>query len=348
MATSPDEEFNEQLLVVVNSFKQKTVLGSFDIAMRTALLLRKLIGIKQWNNVTELVTSVKSVGKQLMSCDPSQISVGNIIRRVLKLIREEHTGSVGKDNDGESLQTLVISNSVANQKDSTSHVITAQNLKSAVLDAINELIMELENCRDNIAMQAMEYIHSNEIIMTFGKSRTVERFLKRAARSRKFTVVIAECAPLFKGQELALSLSDSEIETIVIPDSAVFAVMSRVNKVIVGSHAVMADGGLKANNGAQSIALAAKQHSVPFIVCAGLFKLSPTYVYNDENQFSSPDDVLKFKIGKLVSQVSVYNPTFDYISAYLVTLFISDVGGNSPSYLYRLLAELYHQQDYIL
>jgi translation initiation factor eIF-2B subunit beta len=36
---------------------------------------------------------------------------------------------------------------------------------------------------------------------------------------------------------MALELSNAGIETTVIPDSAVFAVMSRVNKVILGTHA---------------------------------------------------------------------------------------------------------------
>lgn len=36
---------------------------------------------------------------------------------------------------------------------------------------------------------------------------------------------------------MALELSKAGIETTVIPDSAVFAVMSRVNKVILGTHA---------------------------------------------------------------------------------------------------------------
>ena len=34
------------------------------------------------------------------------------------------------------------------------------------------------NSNDNIATQALEHIHSNEVIMTVGKSNTVEAFLK--------------------------------------------------------------------------------------------------------------------------------------------------------------------------
>ena len=46
-----------------------------------------------------------------------------------------------------------------------------------------------------------------------------------------------------QGHELAVSLSKAGIETTVITDSAVFAMMSRVNKVIIGTHTVMANGG---------------------------------------------------------------------------------------------------------
>ena len=46
-----------------------------------------------------------------------------------------------------------------------------------------------------------------------------------------------------QGHNIAASLAKSNIETTVITDSAVFAMMSRVNKVIIGTHTVMANGG---------------------------------------------------------------------------------------------------------
>lgn len=39
--------------------------------------------------------------------------------------------------------------------------------------------------------------------------------------------------------------------------------MSRVNKVIIGTHTVMANGGLRAACGAHTLAMAAKHYSVP-------------------------------------------------------------------------------------
>ncbi len=40
----------------------------------------------------------------------------------------------------------------------------------------------------------------------------------------------------YEGQEMALDLASAGIDTVVITDSAIFAVMSRVNKVILGTH----------------------------------------------------------------------------------------------------------------
>lgn len=52
---------------------------------------------------------------------------------------------------------------------------------------------------------------------------------------------------------MAVQLSEFGIEATVVTDSAVFAVMTFVNKVIIGTHAVMANGGLIAHTGAYNI-----------------------------------------------------------------------------------------------
>lgn len=50
-------------------------------------------------------------------------------------------------------------------------------------------------------------------------------------------------ASTFQGHDLATRLSAVGINTTLIPDSAIFAMMSRVNKVVIGTHSVMANGG---------------------------------------------------------------------------------------------------------
>jgi translation initiation factor 2B subunit (eIF-2B alpha/beta/delta family) len=65
------------------------------------------------------------------------------------------------------------------------------------------------------------------------------QFLKAAARKRNFQVVVCEGAPHFGGHAMAKSLAKAGIDTIIINDSATFAIMARVNKVLLPAHAVL-------------------------------------------------------------------------------------------------------------
>lgn len=285
----------------------------------------------------------------MTAAQPSETTVGNMVLRVLKIIREEYARSRGSSEETdqqESLHKLLTSGGLSEENFRQQF----NNLKANVIEAINELLTELEGTTDNIAMQALEHIHSNEVIMTVGRSRTVEAFLKDAARKRKFHVIVAECAPFCQGHEMATNLSKAGIETTVIADAAIFAVMSRVNKVIIGTQTVLANGGLRAINGTHTVALAARHHSTPLIVCAPMFKLSPQFPNEEDtfHKFVSPHEVLPFTEGEILSKVNVHCPVFDYVPPELITLFISNIGGNAPSYIYRLMSELYHPEDHDL
>eukprot|EP00126_Sphaerothecum_destruens_P009809 Sdes_comp20592_c0_seq1m15572 len=181
--------------------------------------------------------------------------------------------------------------------------------------------------------------------MTLGGSGTVEVFLKAAHRKRQFKVVIVEGAPSFCGRDLAVSLSSCGIDCTLIPDAAASAMMSRVNKVMIGTHAVMADGGLMAMSGSRSLALCAYHRSVPVIVLAQIFKLCPEYIcsYDQDNfqNLENPQHVFSFEDADIVGRVQVSNPGFDYVEPEYLDLFITNVGGHSPSYVYRLLSEIY-------
>ncbi|PKU45629.1 translation initiation factor eif-2b subunit beta [Limosa lapponica baueri] len=218
---------------------------SEDTARQTLSLLRKIIGHGRWSRAGELMDLIRTEGRRMTAAQPSETTVGNMVRRVLKVIREEYGSS------------------------SSTRVAFPGLLVHPRLPSVTE------GTTDNIAMQALEHIHSNEVIMTIGYSRTVEAFLKEAARKRKFQVIVAECAPFCQGHEMAVRLSKENIETTVMSDAAIFAVMSRVNKVIIGTKTILANGALIAVSGTHTLALAAKHHSTPLIVCAPMFKLSP-------------------------------------------------------------------------
>lgn len=231
--------------------------------------------------------------------------------------------------------------------------------KQEVIDGINDLIEELKDIDNAIAVQAPEHIHASEIILTFGYSRTVLHFMRRAREKRDFQAVVAEAAPTLQGHLMAKELAEVGIVTTAIPDSSIFAMMARVNKVIVTAHALLADGGVMAPVGMRLVAQAAKRFSVPFVVLVGIYKLSPLFPHEPGvtfNDFKDPSVILPYQDQAMLEAdfsedggafLQVHNPSYDYIPPDLISLFVTDHGhGFMPSYVYRMLSEYYHRQDY--
>jgi translation initiation factor eIF-2B subunit beta len=227
---------------------------------------------------------------------------------------------------------------------------SAKDLKKPIHASISELIDELSAVPEHIAEQAIEHIHANEVVLTHGHDASVEAFLRAAHKKRPFELVVAETAPSYEGRATAAAMASLGVQTTLIADSAVFAMMARVNKVILGAHAVMANGGVIATAGAHPIAMAALHHSVPVVACAGLYKLSPLFPSGPEqfNQLLSPQPTLEEEDGSVsetLLEARFVNPTYDYVPPELISLLLTNIGGNHPSYVYRLVQEYYHPDD---
>lgn len=403
---------------LVNEFliklRKRKIEGSQATAKQTAELLRSVISqqrVPYTKQAGALIDAVRAVGEQLIAANHVELAVGNIVRRVLHIIREEDlslatvgigglslSGASDDEDDDDagdhpvlsaaavaaaarstlrppSLQTLLEdspdpanvlptsssggdSEGISKSADKSSR---SRKLKHDVIEAVNELIQDITTCHELIAEQAVEHIHQNEVILTLGRSRTVMEFLCAAKeKKRSFRVFVAEGAPRYQGHVLATELVARGLQTTVITDSAVFAMISRVNMVIVGAHAVMANGGVIAPVGLNMVALAAQRHAVPFVVVAGSHKLCPLYPHNPEvllNELKSPSDLLDFgefsdcmdfRSDNGSPLLHVVNPTFDYVPPKLVSLFITDTGGHNPSYMYRLIADYYSADDLVV
>ncbi|KAK4986471.1 GCD complex subunit gcd7 [Elasticomyces elasticus] len=458
----------------VSLLKRRQIRSSRPCAIATTHLLLKVVATFRDRDVAKLVERIRSVGQQLIAAQPREMAVGNIVRRVLGLVREiaeddadenpdstsmgdsgylphsnlepsglpthfsnfsppKHGSALpqksslsqsdsngGDDNSGQGAvavekqpghrpplltsHTSYVASAMAPQVTSlfgllshphtpsptatpplgtqspvmkpglTSRVLatipdasTAKvDIKAEVLEGIRELLDELDQADDQIAAYALDHIHSNEIILTHTSSTTVQRFLLAAARKRKFTVIHAEAYPndhlethatIMQGRQKSAVGDDEDerwspltalgITVIMIPDSAVFAIMSRVNKVILSPHTVLANGGLVAAAGALTIAQAASVHKTPVIAVSGVYKLSPVYPFDTEEliEYGDAGRVAEFQDGEMVESIEVVNPLFDYVSADLVDLYITNLGGHAPSYLYRIVADHYRAED---
>ncbi|OTF69579.1 translation initiation factor eIF-2B subunit beta-like protein, partial [Euroglyphus maynei] len=239
-----DKKLNEFSIQIKNG----QISGSYDFAKRTVLFIQDFIINTEWTKVRDMVENIQELGKTLIKVQPTEPVIDNMVKRILKIIREEfnHIRGVRDDEGFESIINLW----PQNQQNQEANVDIAI-VKDSISIAIGELLSELDTSGENIARQAVEHIYWDEVILTIGRSKTVEAFLKYAAKKkRKFQVIVAECSPDNNGHDLALSLAKENINTILIHDSAIFSVMSRVNKVIIGTHSIIANGGIKAVSGA--------------------------------------------------------------------------------------------------
>ena len=129
-------------------------------------------------------------------------------------------------------------------------------------------------------------------------------------------------------------------------------------QVLVSPRSILANGGIISAVGLNAVALAAKHHAAPFVVIAGLYKLSPVFPHQADvtlNEFGPPSAIcdvetlaMPLQGDKHGGSVQVVNPLNDYVPPDLIDLFVTDTGGHTSSYIYRLLAEYYHKDDYHL
>ena len=217
----------------------------------------------------------------------------------------------------------------------------AKDIRAEIVEGIQEILEELNQADDQIAGYSLDYTHANETILTYTSSITVQKFLLKAATKRKFTVIQAEAFPdetiigQAKGERddelrpelFQKPLTAAGITVILIPDSAVYALMSRVNKVILDAHIVLANGGVLVAAGARGIAKAASMHRTPVIVLGAVYKLSPVYPFDIDSflENGNPGDVISYGDGDLVDRVELENPLFDYIPPDLIDLYITNL-----------------------
>lgn len=417
----PKPDLSDNILVKsgLAEFTRDIKLGkferSYDVAKRTVVILIQMIKENTWPQAKDLLQTLKSVCAYIDSLGLVETAASNMVRRVMRIVRDEchnynaqlraqqdqesnsspSNSSYRKSSQHQMEQTagrIDIVESDTSQLDSDLELdIYKTGLHENLIEGIEqELMNELDLSSRSIAHQAIDYVQTDEIILTLGKSKVIELFLKHAAigsktGKRKFTVIVVELAPFYSGREMAKALNKFGISTLIIPDSAVFAIMSRVNKVLLSTHSMMANGGIKAPAGSHSIALAAKHYAVPVIVCCPMYKLTPSYLVSHDSlafeQFSHlhaafPEPYISplaaataaattsdsaqetSDVGGNLQQqqqqqttswasVESIHSTFDYIQPELITLFVSNIGGNSPSYVYQLLNELYCKSDYL-
>lgn len=69
--------------------KRRQIKGSEPCAIATAHILLQVVARSKWQDVDTLIDNVTKTGKKLVDAQPNELTIANIVRRVLGLIRDE-------------------------------------------------------------------------------------------------------------------------------------------------------------------------------------------------------------------------------------------------------------------
>lgn len=164
---------------IVESFvlrlKRRDLVGSNLVALHTAELLRTLLSRRKYTSVTEMIAIIRSAGKTLTLAHPIELAIGNIVRRVLYIIRHE-TAAIQKElaagGADSSVQQAQVDLSLSLHKmldrqsldpissfDLDAAHITSK-LKPAVMEEIGILMDEIKGAEIQIAEQAIDHVYA--------------------------------------------------------------------------------------------------------------------------------------------------------------------------------------------
>jgi len=331
--------------------------GTYDakppavLAKRVAETLIQVVATADGRaTLEEIIASVRAIGGSLAVLKREHLLVGNVARRVLRVIRDEGATSErggGGGGGGES---------------GGGGGAATKKLKKDVIDTAHEVIEEMETVSTNIASQSSDFVTNGCVVMTMGSNASAgtglaEAFLRDANKKRSaseggggFSVVVAESAPRYDGHAMAKSLAERGVRDVsLICDSAVYATMPSVKLCVLSARGVLADGSALVDSGAYNIALAAKAHSVPVLMLAGSYAISPKTQkeagFDRVYGFGSPSTALGYGERGADPDAVVINPSFEFVPAELISVFVTDHGAHCPGFINVLLSEMYSPLD---
>ncbi|KAH9592992.1 Initiation factor 2B-related [Trypanosoma melophagium] len=127
--------------------------------------------------------------------------------------------------------------------------------------------------------RSLPYLSSNDTILVFGRSSTVELILLGAASNPRLTVkpkvIVVDSAPLYEGRALARRFTCSGLSVTYALISACCTLMPRCTRVFIGAAAVLQNGDVFNRCGTANVVASAKRYRKPVLCFAESFKFVP-------------------------------------------------------------------------
>uniref|UniRef100_A0A182NIP3 Translation initiation factor eIF2B subunit delta n=1 Tax=Anopheles dirus TaxID=7168 RepID=A0A182NIP3_9DIPT len=166
--------------------------------------------------------------------------------------------------------------------------VSVSEQKECLLEAIESYIRDqIEKAEEAICSTVQDKIYDGDVILTYGCSSLIKHILEEANRRKKnFRVIIVNARPRQEENAMLEQLVQQGVKCMCVLINAVSYVMPEVTKVLLGAHALLANGSVMSRVGTAQIALVAKSYNVPVLVCCETHKFTErvqtdAFVYNE-------------------------------------------------------------------
>ncbi|XP_033252755.1 translation initiation factor eIF-2B subunit delta-like isoform X2 [Drosophila miranda] len=184
-----------------------------------------------------------------------------------------------------------------------------------------------------ISSSLQEKITDGDVLLTFGCSSLIQFICEEAKRRQvAFRVIVVDSRPTCEGQGMLRRLHAHGIPCTYVLINAVGYVMAEATKVLLGAHALLANGYVMSRTGTAQVALVANAHNVPVLVCCETHKFSERFqtdaiVYNE---LSDPNDLVRddkccLKNWTAKAHLTPLNLNYDITPPELVSAVVTEV-----------------------
>ncbi|PCH41356.1 eukaryotic translation initiation factor 2B delta subunit [Wolfiporia cocos MD-104 SS10] len=219
-----------------------------------------------------------------------------------------------------------------------------QDAKDALCSKIDHYIRDRIIIADQVIQDtAGNKIKDGDVILTYARSSVVEKVLLGAhEEGRDFSVIVVDSRPMLEGKRLLSILSSAGIQCTYLLLPALGSVISEVSTVLVGAHSIHSNGSVFSRAGTALVAMMAKQHSVPVVVCCETYKFSEGVQLDSftKNELAPIGDLFSsFPITKPResltlqnrSNLEILNPLYDLTPPSCITAVVTEVGVIPPN-----------------
>ncbi len=217
---------------------------------------------------------------------------------------------------------------------------TLEDAKDLVVRNAAEFCRRSEMAVEEIARIGARRIQDGDTILTHcNSSAALGTIIEAHRQGKRIKVYATESRPWRQGILTVNALADAGVDVTLIIDSAVRAVMMKVDKVFVGADTITSQGALINKVGTSQLALAAHEARVQLYVCAETYKFSPMTLFGDTVTIEERDVSEVVRPGEVRDSVKIFNPVFDSTPAAYIDAIITELGMMSPGSVYGVLVD---------